>query len=66
MQSEKNYMAANGKLIDTNILVYAYDVAEKEKHSVCKAIVNEVWLKRGGVVTLQNLMEFFVVATMKV
>jgi len=66
MQKEKNYMTAKGKLIDTNILVYAYDTADKEKHFVCKTILKEAWSKGGGVVTLQNLMEFFVVVTRKV
>lgn len=59
-------MTAESKLIDTNILVYAYDVTEREKHSICKAIIKEVWLKGGGIVTLQNLMEFFAVVTRKV
>lgn len=59
-------MIAERKLIDTNILVYAYDITEREKHSICKAIIKEVWLKGGGIVTLQNLMEFFAVVTRKV
>lgn len=59
-------MTAESKLIDTNILVYAYDVTEREKHSICKAIIKEVWLKGGGIVALQNLMEFFAVVTRKV
>lgn len=66
MQKGKSYMTAKGKLIDANILVYAYDTADREKHSVCKTILKEVWSKGGGVVTLQNLMEFFVVVTRKV
>ncbi|OGL45301.1 MAG: hypothetical protein A2W05_08645 [Candidatus Schekmanbacteria bacterium RBG_16_38_10] len=59
-------MEVAGKLIDTNILVYAYDLSEKEKHEVCKSIVKEIWLNGSGIVTLQNLMEFFVVITTKV
>jgi predicted nucleic acid-binding protein len=56
----------NLKLIDTNILVYAYDVSEGEKHELAKAIIKDVWTQSGGVVTLQNLSEFFIVVTRKV
>lgn len=54
------------RLIDTNILVYAYDISEAEKNSLAKSILQEVWGQSGGVVTLQNLAEFFVVVTRKV
>ncbi|MFH0926723.1 MAG: PIN domain-containing protein, partial [bacterium] len=54
------------KLIDTNIIVYAYDTSEKEKHNISKDILKEVWEKGGGIVCLQNLMEFFVIITKKV
>jgi predicted nucleic acid-binding protein len=56
----------NLKLIDTNILVYAYDVSEKEKHEPAKTIVKDIWIKGGGAIALQNLCEFFVVVTKKV
>jgi predicted nucleic acid-binding protein len=56
----------NLKLIDTNILVYAYDVSEREKHEQAKTIIKDVWTKGGGVISLQNLCEFFVVVTRKV
>lgn len=51
------------KLIDTNILVYALDTSEGEKHEVSKGILKQLWEEGGGVVCLQNLMEFFVVIT---
>jgi len=54
------------RLIDTNILVYAYDTSEGAKHDFSKNIVEQVWQDRGGVVCVQNLMEFFVVITKKV
>lgn len=54
------------KLIDTNILVYAYDTSEAEKHEASKALLIKIWEEGGGVVSLQNLMEFFVVITKKV
>lgn len=54
------------KLIDTNILVYAIDTSEGDKHEVSKDILMQIWKEGGGVVCLQNLMEFFVVITKKV
>lgn len=54
------------KLIDTNILVYAYDCSEGEKHAVSRDLLKQIWKEGGGVVSLQNLMEFFVVITKKV
>lgn len=55
-----------GKLIDTNVLVYAYDTSEEKKHAVSKDLLRHMWIDGGGVVCLQNLMEFFVVITRKV
>jgi predicted nucleic acid-binding protein len=54
------------RLIDTNILVYAYDTSEGAKHDFSKNIVKQIWKDSGGVVCVQNLMEFFVVITKKV
>ena len=54
------------RLIDTNILVYAYDVSEPAKHTIAKDLLVQIWKTGGGVVCVQNLMEFFVVITRKV
>lgn len=54
------------RLIDTNILVYAYDTSEGQKHDIAKQLLKQVWEEGGGVVCVQNLMEFFVVITRKV
>jgi len=59
-------MAASSRLIDTNVLVYAYDTSETAKREVALGIVREVWDRGGGVICLQNLSEFFVVVTGKV
>lgn len=59
-------MAAENRLIDTNILVYAYNVSEKAKREIARSLLDEVWDRGGGVVTLQNLSEFFVAVTGKV
>lgn len=48
------------RLIDTNILVYAYDSSEGKRHEVANELLKKIWQEGGGVVCLQNLMEFFV------
>lgn len=58
-------MKGKYSLIDTNILVYAYDRDAGEKHETARDIVKESW-EKGGIVCLQNLSEFFVVITSKV
>ena len=46
--------------------MYAYDVSEKRRREIAKGLVDEVWDAGGGVVTLQNLSEFFFAVTRKV
>lgn len=45
-------MAAENRLLDTNVFVYAYDVSEKVKRRVARAILDEVW-DQGGVLLLE-------------
>ena len=59
-------MPAEHRLFDTNVLVYAYDVSEKAKRQVARALLDEVWDQGGGVIALQHLSEFFVAVTGKV
>lgn len=54
------------RLIDTNILVYAYDTSEGKKHEASRDLLKQIWKEGEGVVCLQNLMEFFIVITEKV
>lgn len=51
--------------IDTNVLVYAYDVKAKSKHEVAKNILNDCWNNRSGIVSTQVLQEFYVTITKK-
>ncbi|ATZ61349.2 MAG: PIN domain-containing protein [Methanosarcinales archaeon Met12] len=54
-------------LLDTNLLVYAYDVSEGEKHRICKKLVDACWrLKKDFAISLQNLSEFYVIVTEKI
>jgi predicted nucleic acid-binding protein len=50
---------AENRLLDTNVLVYAYDVSEARRRAIAKGLVDDVWKAGGGVLTLQNLSEFF-------
>ena len=46
--------------VDTNILMYAHDAAAGEKHRRAKALVEELWETRAGVVSTQVLQELAV------
>ena len=54
-------------LLDSNILVYAFDASEKEKHEKAKSLLEHCFLgHRKYAVSLQNLSEFFVISTRKI
>ena len=46
--------------VDTNILMYAHDAAAGEKHQRAKALVEQLWETRSGVVSTQVLQELAV------
>ena len=46
--------------VDTNILMYAHDTSAGQKHERAKAIVEELWRDRTGVVSTQVLQELAV------
>jgi predicted nucleic acid-binding protein len=46
--------------VDTNILMYAHDTSAGEKHERAKALVEELWRDRKGVVSTQVLQELAV------
>lgn len=46
--------------VDTNILMYAHDTSAGEKHERAKALVQELWRDRTGVVSTQVLQELAV------
>lgn len=52
--------------LDTNILVYAYDSSEKEKHPKASRLLKDLWSSRAGILSIQVLSEFYVVVTQKV
>ena len=46
--------------LDTNILMYAHDTSAGEKHERARALVEELWEARAGVVSTQVLQELAV------
>ena len=46
--------------VDTNILMYAHDTAAGAKHERARALVEELWRDRSGVVSTQVLQELCV------
>ena len=54
-------------LIDSTILVYAYDPTDKHKYAIAKALLEKCWQKeKTYAISAQNLGEFFIVITKKV
>ena len=48
------------RFVDTNILMYAHDRAAGAKHVRARALVEELWRNRSGVVSTQVLQELCV------
>lgn len=56
---------AGTTFVDTNVLVYAHDLRERERRPIAQALLDDLWRERLGVVSTQVLQEFYVVATRK-
>lgn len=52
--------------VDTNILIYAHDVDAGHKREVARAVLQELWERQAGVLSMQVLQEFYVNATRKI
>jgi predicted nucleic acid-binding protein len=52
--------------LDTNIIIYAYDVSAGDKHEVARKIMVDLWDSGLGVISTQVLQEFFVNVTQKI
>lgn len=53
-------------MVDTNVMLYAYDTAEPVKRRQAVAILDRLVTRRAGVLTAQVLAEFLVNATRKI
>ena len=52
--------------IDTNVLVYAFDISAGIKHKKAKEIVEHCWRLENGIISSQVLEEFFVCLNKKI
>ncbi|MFC1862603.1 PIN domain-containing protein [Thermodesulfobacteriota bacterium] len=52
--------------VDTNIIIYAFDVTAGKKHKVAVNILTDLWNSGMGVISTQVLQEFFVNVTQKI
>jgi predicted nucleic acid-binding protein len=52
--------------IDTNVLIYAYDVDARTKHVIARNVLRELWTERTGALSTQVLQEFYVNVTRKI
>jgi predicted nucleic acid-binding protein len=58
-------MSARLEFVDTNILLYAYDHSEPIKQARAQALLEDLWQRREGCLSVQVLQEFYVNATRK-
>ena len=56
---------AGRTFVDTNVLLYAHDAGNTLKQPIARALLEELWSDRSGVLSTQVLQEFYVVATRK-
>jgi len=59
------FTIAEKTFVDSNILVYAYDIDSGNKHKQAKRVLMELWDGGVGVVSTQVLQEFYVTVTRK-
>ena len=58
-------MSGEVTFVDTNVLVYAYDLDAGTKHEVARAALTELWNSGAGATSIQVLQEFYVTVTRK-
>jgi len=51
--------------VDTNVLIYAYDLDAGARHERAKAVLKDLWKSEQGVVSTQVLQESYVNVTRK-
>ena len=59
-------MPEDKAFIDTNIIIYAYDVTAGKKHETARTILTDLWDSGLGVISTQVLQEFFVSVVQKI
>lgn len=59
-------MTGDKVFVDTNVLIYAYNISAGGKHEAAVKIMDELWRSGQGSLSTQVLQEFFVVVTKKI
>jgi predicted nucleic acid-binding protein len=54
------------QFVDTNVLVYAYDRSAGSKYKKASSLIQALWEKKTGCLSIQVLQEFYVTVTRKV
>lgn len=54
------------EFVDTNVLLYAYDVSAGERHDHARELVGKLGRDRRGALSVQVLQEFYVNAVLKI
>lgn len=54
------------EFVNTNILVYAHDNSAGQKRSQAKQLLEDIWARRTGCLSVQVLQAFYVTVTQKV
>lgn len=58
--------AESKEFVDTNILVYCYDISSGQKRLKAKDLFLNLWESNSGCLSIQVMQEFFVTVTQKV
>jgi len=53
------------QFVDSNLLIYSNDALAGEKNTRAQSLLDELWRRREGCVSIQVLQEFYVTATTK-
>ncbi|TDI26214.1 MAG: PIN domain-containing protein [Acidobacteria bacterium] len=54
------------EFVDSNVLVYAFDPSAETKHAAAQRLLEGLWERETGCLSVQILQEFFVAVTRKV
>jgi predicted nucleic acid-binding protein len=61
-----SFMQDNKIFVDTNIIIYAFDMTAGKKHEIAKKILVDLWDSGRGIISTQVLQEFYVNAVQKI
>jgi predicted nucleic acid-binding protein len=52
-------MSLDKSFVDTNVLVYAYNLEAGPKHERARELIQELWATQNGIISTQVLQEFY-------